>query len=117
MELFSTENDALSATVTQLREEIVNLKTLLLAHKDCPVSQAQGLGGMNMNSFLGGEVANHQNPYGIAQMQPNGVHMGMPMQPGTQQMNRFVYPAPRIVKHEDEENASFPQNYHLQPSS
>ena len=47
VELFSTENDALSATVTQLREEIVNLKTLLLAHKDCPVSQAQGLHGPN----------------------------------------------------------------------
>lgn len=76
VELFSTENDALSATVTQLREEIVNLKTLLLAHKDCPVSHAQGLSGMNMNTFLGGEPA-HQNPYGIAQM-PNGVQMGMP---------------------------------------
>ncbi|KAF2732469.1 hypothetical protein EJ04DRAFT_335723 [Polyplosphaeria fusca] len=116
VELFSTENDALSATVTQLREEIVNLKTLLLAHKDCPVSAAQGLGGMNMNSFLGGEVANHQNPYGIAQM-PNGVHLGMPMQPGTQMQNRFVYPAPRIPKHEDTENARIPQNVYLQSAS
>ncbi|KAJ5866077.1 hypothetical protein N7534_000630 [Penicillium rubens] len=44
VEIFTQENDALTATVTQLREEIVNLKTLLLAHKDCPVSQAQGLG-------------------------------------------------------------------------
>ena len=87
VELFSTENDALSATVTQLREEIVNLKTLLLAHKDCPVSQAQGLHGAAMNNFLGSDI-NHQNPYGIAQMQPNGVHM-MPMQQG-QMMNRFV---------------------------
>jgi len=85
VELFSTENDALSATVTQLREEIVNLKTLLLAHKDCPVSQAQGLHGTAMNSFLGGDI-NHQNPYGLTQMPPNGHHM-MPMQPG-QMMNR-----------------------------
>jgi len=86
VELFSTENDALSATVTQLREEIVNLKTLLLAHKDCPVSQAQGLHGNAMNNFLGSDV-NHQNPYGIAQLQHNGVHhMGMPMQ--GQMMNR-----------------------------
>ncbi|KAF1937678.1 hypothetical protein EJ02DRAFT_356271 [Clathrospora elynae] len=89
VELFSTENDALSATVTQLREEIVNLKTLLLAHKDCPVSQAQGLHGAAMNSFLGSDIS-HQNPYGIAQLQPNGVHM-MPMQQG-QMTNRFVYP-------------------------
>ncbi|KAH6621909.1 Aft1 HRA domain-containing protein [Boeremia exigua] len=86
VELFSTENDALSATVTQLREEIVNLKTLLLAHKDCPVSQAQGLHGNAMNNFLGSDVS-HQNPYGIAQLQHNGVHhMGMPMQ--GQMMNR-----------------------------
>lgn len=51
VELFTTENDALTATVTQLREEIVNLKTLLLAHKDCPVSQAQGLGPLMMNGM------------------------------------------------------------------
>lgn len=87
VEIFSTENDALSATVTQLREEIVNLKTLLLAHKECPVAQAQGLHGPAMNAFLGSDM-NHQNPYGIAQLQPNGVHMGMQMQPGNQMMNR-----------------------------
>jgi len=54
VELFTTENDALTATVTQLREEIVNLKTLLLAHKDCPVSQAQGLGPLMMNGMSTG---------------------------------------------------------------
>jgi ATF/CREB family transcription factor len=115
VELFSTENDALSATVTQLREEIVNLKTLLLAHKDCPVSHAQGLSGMNMNSFLGGEPQ-HQNPYGLQQM-PNGVQMGMPMQAGGQMQNRFVYPSTRFPKAEDEENPPFPENPYLQPSS
>lgn len=87
VEIFSTENDALSATVTQLREEIVNLKTLLLAHKECPVAQAQGLHGSAMNTFLGSDM-NHQNPYGIAQLQPNGVHMGIQMQPGQPMMNR-----------------------------
>ncbi|OAL02267.1 hypothetical protein IQ06DRAFT_346854 [Phaeosphaeriaceae sp. SRC1lsM3a] len=108
VELFSTENDALSATVTQLREEIVNLKTLLLAHKDCPVSQAQGLHGAAMNNFLGSDM-NHQNPYGIAQLQPNGVHM-MPMQPG-QMMNRFVYPPPRPQSADEQENAHYPSKY------
>jgi ATF/CREB family transcription factor len=87
VELFSTENDALSATVTQLREEIVNLKTLLLAHKDCPVSQAQGLHGNAMNNFL-------------------GVHM-MPMQQG-QMMNRFVYPPPRPASVGSQENGHYP---------
>lgn len=72
VELFSTENDALSQTVTQLREEIVNLKSLLLAHRDCPVSAAQGIGGANMNMFIEGH--SHANPYGMA-AQPNGVQM------------------------------------------
>ncbi|KAI3000193.1 transcriptional regulator family: bZIP [Aspergillus niger] len=71
VELFTSENDALTATVTQLREEIVNLKTLLLAHKDCPVSQAQGLGPLMMNGMSAGFDA---HPYNI----PNG----MAMQPG-----------------------------------
>ncbi|KAF2841985.1 hypothetical protein M501DRAFT_927774 [Patellaria atrata CBS 101060] len=82
VELFSTENDALSATVTQLREEIVNLKTLLLAHKDCPVSQSQGLGGMAMSHFLG-EMNHHANPYGMG-IQPNGQPLGMHSMPQQQ---------------------------------
>lgn len=69
VELFTTENDALTATVTQLREEIVNLKTLLLAHKDCPVSQAQGLGPLMMNGMSAGF-----DPHGYNM--PN--NMGMP---------------------------------------
>ncbi|KAH3615352.1 hypothetical protein KXV56_000451 [Aspergillus fumigatus] len=81
VELFTTENDALTATVTQLREEIVNLKTLLLAHKDCPVSQAQGLGSLMMNGMSTGF---DPHPYNIAN--------NMGMQPGapipTQGMRR-----------------------------
>jgi ATF/CREB family transcription factor len=69
VELFTTENDALTATVTQLREEIVNLKTLLLAHKDCPVSQAQGLGPLIMNGMSAGF---DPHPYNLAGT------MGMP---------------------------------------
>lgn len=65
MELFSTENDALTAQITQLREEVVNLKTLLLAHKDCPVTQQQGLHGAFMQQPM--EAFNPQmNPYGMA---------------------------------------------------
>jgi len=43
VELYSSENETLSAQISQLREEVVNLKTLLLAHKDCPVTQTQGM--------------------------------------------------------------------------
>lgn len=64
MELFSSENDALTAQITQLREEVVNLKTLLLAHKDCPVTQQQGLHGAFMQQSM--EPFNPQmNPYGM----------------------------------------------------
>ena len=70
VEIFSSENDALAATVTQLREEIVGLKTLLLAHKDCPVSQAQGISGMAMQQ-IAGDGPHYANPYGMA-MGPGG---------------------------------------------
>jgi ATF/CREB family transcription factor len=69
--MFTNENDALTVTVTQLREEIVNLKTLLLAHKDCPVSQAQGLGPLIMNGMSAGF---DPHPYNITN--------NMAMQPG-----------------------------------
>ncbi|KAI2732579.1 transcriptional regulator family: bZIP [Penicillium roqueforti] len=75
VELFTSENDALTATVTQLREEIVNLKTLLLAHKDCPVSQAQGLGPLMMNGMSAGYDHHGYN------MPPNmGMQGGIPTQ-------------------------------------
>jgi ATF/CREB family transcription factor len=84
VELFSTENDTLSQTVTQLREELVNLKTLLLAHKDCPVSVQQGIAGPAMAMYLGADSGNHHaNPYGIG-MQPNGLPQGMQMSMGQQ---------------------------------
>ncbi|PGH18918.1 hypothetical protein AJ80_04338 [Polytolypa hystricis UAMH7299] len=65
VEFFSNENEALSNTVTQLREEVVSLKQILLAHKDCPVSQSQGL----IVSGMVAEFPQHQNPYGMS-MQP-----------------------------------------------
>ncbi|KAI4591460.1 hypothetical protein KJ359_001012 [Pestalotiopsis sp. 9143b] len=65
VEIFSSENDALTAQISQLREEVVNLKTLLLAHKDCPVTQQQGLHGAFMQQAM--ETYNPQmNPYGMA---------------------------------------------------
>ncbi|KAI1085239.1 Aft1 HRA domain-containing protein [Whalleya microplaca] len=65
VELFSNENDQLTAQISQLREEVVNLKTLLLAHKDCPVTQQQGLHGAFMQQAM--ETYNPQiNPYGMA---------------------------------------------------
>jgi len=65
VEIFSSENDQLSAQISQLREEVVNLKTLLLAHKDCPVSQQQGLQGMSMQHLMDAYPP-QMNPYGMA---------------------------------------------------
>lgn len=64
VEMFTSENDALSAQIAQLREEVVNLKTLLLAHKDCPVTQQQGLHSAFMQQAM--EYTPQMNPYGMA---------------------------------------------------
>lgn len=55
VEIFTTENDALTTQCAQLREENQNLKALLYQHKDCPVSHQQGLGGSRMAQVLGAE--------------------------------------------------------------
>ncbi|KAJ4306172.1 Transcription factor [Collariella sp. IMI 366227] len=52
VEIFSTENETLNAQVSQLREEVVNLKTLLLAHKDCPITHQQGMQGAYLQQAL-----------------------------------------------------------------
>ncbi|OBT61234.1 hypothetical protein VE03_09652, partial [Pseudogymnoascus sp. 23342-1-I1] len=55
VEIFSSENDQLSSQLASLREEVIQLKTRLLAHKDCPVSQSQAMGGYLGNiEFAGG---------------------------------------------------------------
>ncbi|GAB1313936.1 Transcription factor [Madurella fahalii] len=83
VEMFSSENDALTAQITQLREEVVNLKTLLLAHKDCPVSQQQGLHSAFMQQAI--EPFNAQlNPYGMAAPMP-----GQPVMAGQPVNRRF----------------------------
>lgn len=47
VELYTSENDALNQQVASLREELVALKTLLIAHKDCPgIPQLETLGGL-----------------------------------------------------------------------
>lgn len=70
VEMFSTENDALTAQISQLREEVVNLKTLLLAHKDCPVTQQQGLHGAFMQQAAMEPFNPQMNPYGMAAPMP-----------------------------------------------
>ncbi|CAO3670734.1 unnamed protein product [Umbelopsis ramanniana] len=48
VEYLTNDNEQLQLQANALREEIINLKTLLLAHKDCAVAQQNGMVGMNM---------------------------------------------------------------------
>jgi ATF/CREB family transcription factor len=75
VEMYGTENDALNATVQSLREEIVSLKTLLLAHKDCPVARANGV-QLDIASLAAGT-----NDYGHVQMMQSYPGMMMHQQP------------------------------------
>ncbi|KAI8369247.1 uncharacterized protein BYT42DRAFT_583641 [Radiomyces spectabilis] len=47
VETLSVENNVLQQEATMLREEILNLKTMLLAHKNCPHAQANGVNGLD----------------------------------------------------------------------
>lgn len=65
VEMYGAENENLTAQIGQLREEVVNLKTLLLAHKDCNVTQAQGLQGQYMQQPPMDHFNAQMNPYGL----------------------------------------------------
>lgn len=70
VEMYSVENDSLNATVQQLRDELVNLKTILLAHKDCPIAHGQAMGNGTIQQIVEGSYGNpHMNPYGMAMNQ------------------------------------------------
>ena len=82
VEMYSAENDTLNSQVQQLHDEIRNLRTLLMGHKDCPVGHAQGIGAFlnGMGEGPGGFGNQHVNPYGMAM--PNGGGMQSQMQQG-----------------------------------
>lgn len=66
--MYSQENDQLSSTVSTLHEEIRQLRSLLMSHKDCPVGHAQGIGHyLAANNDMA--MNQHVNPYGMAGMQ------------------------------------------------
>lgn len=73
--MFSQENDDLSRQIQVLRDEVVALKTMLLAHKDCPVTQSQGIAnGYLQNMQMG--YHSGQDPQGMAsQYMPNPAMM------------------------------------------
>jgi hypothetical protein len=48
VEYLTNDNEQLQLQANALREEIINLKTLLIAHKDCAVAQQNGMVGLNL---------------------------------------------------------------------
>jgi ATF/CREB family transcription factor len=86
VDLYTQENDALTQTVSQLRDQVMSLKQLLLSHKDCPVTAAQGVSPQQFATFL-----SHVD--GLAQfggpVNPvNGMVQGMPMMQSAQAIPR-----------------------------
>jgi hypothetical protein len=41
VEYLAADNEQYHLQANSLREELINLKTLLMAHKDCPISQQE----------------------------------------------------------------------------
>ncbi|CAG8599220.1 1461_t:CDS:2 [Acaulospora morrowiae] len=74
VEFLTNDNENLQNQAQSLREEIINLKTLLLAHKDCPIAQANGV--MGLDSIQPNSQGIPQNMNGM-NIGPNGVPMGM----------------------------------------
>ncbi|KAK2625012.1 hypothetical protein QTJ16_005381 [Diplocarpon rosae] len=69
VEMYALENDNLNHCIQGLKEELLNLKTLLTAHKDCPVSHSQGLSNGGIQQLVEGGFANsHMHPYGLGSL-------------------------------------------------
>lgn len=85
VEFLSNDNERLQVQSDALKEEIVNLKTLLLAHKECPVAQSNGFHASSIQKAMPGMLSQQQHmmrnahPYGNRPSQPQ------PPQPQQQQ--------------------------------
>ena len=77
--MYSAENDTLNSQVAQLHDEIRNLRTLLMGHKDCPVGHAQGIGNFlsGMNDGQAAFANQHVNPYGMAMANGAGMQAAL----------------------------------------
>jgi hypothetical protein len=79
VEYLSSDNEKLQTQATSLREEIINLKTLLLAHKDCTVAQSNGVIGLEQLRAAPGMLL-RQNVQTNAPMNMFGGTGGAPFQ-------------------------------------
>ncbi|KAI8604797.1 hypothetical protein EDD21DRAFT_190614 [Dissophora ornata] len=94
VEYLTTDNEHLQTQTASLRDEIIHLKALLLAHKDCAVAQANGVYADTIN-VPNNHNHNHNHNHNGGGMLPHGrapAHM-MQGQPPQQQQQRG--PGPR----------------------
>ena len=93
VEYLTNDNETLQNQAQSLREEILNLKTLLLAHKDCPIAQANGVMGLDtippsvggMPPNMSGMNVGHTMNVGMAMQ---GTNAGMQNVQGTMGMTQ-----------------------------
>ncbi|KAK2867944.1 hypothetical protein FQN49_003313 [Arthroderma sp. PD_2] len=80
-ESFSSDNEALTNLLEKAQDENAMLRSMLAAHKDCPIGQTQGLAiALNgMQVQLSNNVPNGMQS-GIQNNIPNGMQNGMPVQ-------------------------------------
>lgn len=75
-EAYSSDNEALTNLLEKAREENAMLKSMLSAHKDCPVGQSQGLAILLNGLQMASGVPNGL-PTGPQNAIPNGLQSGI----------------------------------------
>ncbi|KAF9167555.1 hypothetical protein DFQ27_004582 [Actinomortierella ambigua] len=88
VEYLTTDNEHLQSQTAALRDEIIHLKALLLAHKDCPVAQANGVYVDTISNPSG------YNPQCGGMPQPGRPHHPMGPQASQQQQSPHGPPPP-----------------------
>jgi len=82
VEYLTNDNETLQSQAQSLREEILNLKTLLLAHKDCPIAQANGVMGLDTIPPSVGGMPPNMSGMNVG----HTMNVGVGMVPGTMQV-------------------------------
>ncbi|KAK3819780.1 MAG: bZIP transcription factor AtfA [Benniella sp.] len=80
VEYLTSDNEQLLTQTAALRDEIIHLKALLLAHKDCPVAQANGvfpdtISGSNNHAHNGNMISHGRTPSHSMQGPPPGQNL------------------------------------------
>ncbi|KAG9070608.1 hypothetical protein KI688_008146 [Linnemannia hyalina] len=95
VEYLTNDNEHLQGQTAALRDEIIHLKALLLAHRDCPVAQANGVyaDSIGLPSHSGNMMNHSRPPHPMQQQQLPGPLRGGPG-PGPGQPRGSLPPHP-----------------------